>query len=85
MRIKSVLDVASEMLGIAFVACFVTFISYFVLTRLVFHPLAKFPGPKIAALTRWYELYYDGIHKGKYLFKIEEMHKKYGQWAQTCN
>ena len=48
--------------------------------RLVFSPIAKFPGPKLAALTTYYELYYDVVHKGKYLFEIEKMHDKYG----TC-
>lgn len=46
--------------------------------RLYFHPLAKFPGPKLAAATRWYEAYYDVVCRGRYTFKIAELHKKYG-------
>ena len=46
--------------------------------RLVFSNLAVFPGPKIAAATYWYEFYHDWLRKGKYIFVIEEMHKKYG-------
>ncbi|KAJ3498609.1 hypothetical protein NLG97_g985 [Lecanicillium saksenae] len=38
-----------------------------------------FPGPKLAAATFWYEFYYDLFpHKLQYLWKIEELHKKYG-------
>ncbi|KAF8858393.1 cytochrome P450 [Acephala macrosclerotiorum] len=43
-----------------------------------FGPLAKFPGPKLAAATLWYEFYYDVIKMGRYTFKIKEMHEKYG-------
>ena len=46
--------------------------------RLYFHPLAKFPGPKLAAATLWYEFYYDCILFGQYTFKIGRMHEKYG-------
>ncbi|TGJ85535.1 hypothetical protein E0Z10_g3217 [Xylaria hypoxylon] len=46
--------------------------------RLTLHPLAHFPGPKLAAITRWYEGYYDLILDGRYTFKIKELHKKYG-------
>ena len=48
-----------------------------ILYRLVFHPLARFPGPKLAAITRWYEGYYDVVQKGEYVLKIAEMHKTY--------
>jgi len=49
-----------------------------VIYRLCFHPLARYPGPKLAAISWWYEFYYDGILYGKYTFKIQELHKKYG-------
>lgn len=47
--------------------------------RLYLHPLARIPGPKIAALTVWYEFYHDGIKRGQYTFKIQQMHERYGQ------
>jgi hypothetical protein len=46
--------------------------------RLYLHPLAGFPGPKLAALTKWYEFYYEAILRGQFTFHIQEMHKKYG-------
>lgn len=47
--------------------------------RLFFSALAGFPGPKIAAVTGYYESYYDIFCDGRYIFKIKEMHEKYGQ------
>lgn len=46
--------------------------------RLVFSPLAGFPGPKLAAATGWVEFYYDFFKQGAYIYEIEKMHKKYG-------
>ncbi|ETS86904.1 hypothetical protein PFICI_00732 [Pestalotiopsis fici W106-1] len=46
--------------------------------RLVLHPLARFPGPKLAASTLLYEAYYDLVRSGQYTFKIAELHEKYG-------
>lgn len=43
------------------------------------HPLAKFPGPKLAAATYLYEAYYDWWNLGTYGKKIKQMHATYGQ------
>ena len=48
--------------------------------RIYFHPLSSIPGPKLAAATLWYEFYYDVIKKGRYTWKIWEMHDKYGKY-----
>ncbi len=46
--------------------------------RLWLSPIAHLPGPKLAALTQYYEFYYDIVLGGQYTFKILEMHKEYG-------
>jgi hypothetical protein len=53
----------------------------FVLSRLVFHPLARFPGPKIAALTSLYEDFHEvhGSANYDYIWRIQKMHDRYGK------
>ncbi|KAF2639839.1 cytochrome P450 monooxygenase [Massarina eburnea CBS 473.64] len=46
--------------------------------RLFLSPVSSFPGPKIAAATYWYEFYYDIILGGKYIWKLQELHERYG-------
>ncbi|KIV99166.1 uncharacterized protein PV09_09120 [Verruconis gallopava] len=46
--------------------------------RLTLHPLAKIPGPKLAAATWWYERYFD-LYLGAQFFKqIGKLHEQYG-------
>lgn len=46
--------------------------------RLFSHPLSKFPGPKIAAVTRWYEFYFSVIKRGEIMWTVQDWHKRYG-------
>ena len=62
-------------------------LSYFVglaIYRLYFSPIAKFPGPKLAAVTYLYELYYDIVRRGKYTWKIRDLHAEYGHSHHTA-
>ncbi|KAF9077842.1 cytochrome P450 [Rhodocollybia butyracea] len=46
--------------------------------RLFFHPLHRYPGPILAALTDWYEVYYDIVKGGGLLAKYEQLHQLHG-------
>lgn len=47
--------------------------------RIFFHPLAAFPGPKLAGITILYEAFYDVWRGGKYIFKVDDLHQNYGK------
>ena len=52
--------------------------AYGVIYRLFLSPIARFPGRKLAALTFWYEFYFDVIKRGSYVWEIQQMHETYG-------
>ncbi|PSN72472.1 cytochrome P450 [Corynespora cassiicola Philippines] len=60
------------------VAALALYIVGLTLYRLYLHPLAKFPGPRLAAVTSWYEAYYEIIQNGQYSKKITQLHDQYG-------
>lgn len=67
--------------GVLAVAFVIVFLLYFIglaVYRLCLSPVAKFPGPRLAAVTYLYELYYDVVKRGKYTFKIRDLHARYG-------
>lgn len=57
------------------------YITTHIIYRLYFHPLSKFPGPTLAAISYLPEIYYDVLKGGMYIWEIERMHDKYG----TCS
>jgi hypothetical protein len=60
-------------------------ISFMIFTRLVFHPLAHVPGPRLAGFTKWYEFYYDVVCDGEYLNHIERMHATYSMFPRVSD
>lgn len=76
MAISTVLSYPITSLLVAYI----TYLAGLVVYRLYFHPLAKFPGPKYAAISRWHEFYYEVVKKGQFTFKVQELHRKYGRF-----
>ncbi|KAI4145298.1 MAG: hypothetical protein LQ341_002430 [Variospora aurantia] len=46
--------------------------------RLTFHPLARFPGPRLAAATNLYGAYFDLSTSSSYVKSFPDLHDKYG-------
>lgn len=67
----------------AFTTIILSYVTYLIgvaIHRLYFSQYAKFPGPKLAALTYGYMFYYDAIvGEGQYMYKIKDLHDEYGE------
>lgn len=48
--------------------------------RFHIHPLSKFPGPRLAAVTGLYEIYFSIWGVSSFDDEIERMHQEYGKW-----
>lgn len=73
-----ILDQRKAVLAIVSLIVFTLYLVGLVIYRLYLSPIAKFPGPKLAAATYLYEGYYDVVKRGKYTFKIRDVHSEYG-------
>ncbi|KAL8832932.1 MAG: hypothetical protein Q9170_004660, partial [Blastenia crenularia] len=76
--LEGILAAKSSILYLAIPILSLLYFSGVIIYRLYFHPLAKFPGPRLAAATYLYEGYYDVVKRGKYTFKIRDLHAEYG-------
>lgn len=65
----------------SFVALMFVYRAFMVIYRLFFSPLAKFPGPKLAAATSWYEAFFD-LRSSNFPEVLSRLHDKYGK--STC-
>ncbi|KAH7129184.1 cytochrome P450 [Dactylonectria macrodidyma] len=65
-----------QLLSVSIVALGFLYVSWTVTRNLLFSPLRRFPGPKIAALTRWWDIYHT-VKCDKFKV-IHELHRKHG-------
>lgn len=60
---------------------------FYLLTLAVYRvylcPLAKsrIPGPRLGALTKFYEAYYEIVQRGRFAFKLDDLHESYGEFG----
>ena len=87
--ISQIYDADKVSLAIIVPIAFLFYVPCLYIYRAYFDSLSHIPGPKIAAATLWYEYYWDVIKQGRYTWRIEEMHQKYGlcpvaTWRMTA-
>jgi hypothetical protein len=63
-------------------AAFLIYGTSLVIYRLYFSPLARFPGPTLAAATAWYETFVD-VTRNNFHDVLLDMHKKHGPYPPT--
>ncbi|KAL8787770.1 MAG: hypothetical protein Q9195_007639 [Heterodermia aff. obscurata] len=68
----------SSLVGAAILTLGVIYTGSLIVNRLFLSPIACFPGPKLAAVTFWYEFYFDVFHRGRYVVQIAKLHARYG-------
>lgn len=60
------------------IICSSVFLALTAIRRLYFHKLKDFPGPKLAASTSLYKIYYEVLKGGELLQHLLGLHAKYG-------
>jgi hypothetical protein len=63
----------------------VLWLAYTVFHRLWTSPLAGFPGPRLAALTTWYQFYFDIVKDGRLPWHLAHLHQIYGEYVEDSS
>ena len=69
----------ASVLFLSLVPAFIVYVIWIVLYRLYLDPLAKYPGPRLAALTKRWRIYKDCVQKQSFLHEVEKLHNIYGK------
>ena len=71
---------ALSLVAAAAAAALIALFSAKTVYRLFFHPLAVFPGPKLAAVTRLYGAFFDlSLSSSSYVKVLPALHAEYGE------
>jgi hypothetical protein len=69
---------SSSVTTTALIALVAAALVYRIVSTLFLHPLSAIPGPKYAAITHYYQFYYDVIKRGRFPWKLKQLHATYG-------
>lgn len=74
----------THLLAIA-IALVVAKLLWSIIYNIYYHPLCKFPGPRLAGATRLYSSYFEALKSpgGQYIFEIDRLHKIYGKLRES--
>ncbi|KAJ5917472.1 Averantin hydroxylase [Penicillium verhagenii] len=77
MALSAILSLSLSQAIVLSIGVLLTYVAGTAIYRIYFHPLSKYPGPKLAAATRlwwtWHQL------RGKFPLTVHELHLKYGE------
>lgn len=68
---------------VSLICIYICYYFFIVVQRLLLHPLRKFPGPWVAAVTGWYETYHEAVLGGTFVKQYSKWHKRYGGTRPT--
>lgn len=80
MAILKLIPISESHLGLELLFLFLSYRLFVVLYRLFFHPLRRFPGPKLAAASTLYRAYFQVFRDGDHVANATRLHKKYGKY-----
>lgn len=49
--------------------------------NVTFHPLARFPGPKVAGVTEWWKTWIEVVRGESMVHVLVKLHKQYGSYS----
>lgn len=63
----------------AAIATVIAYAVYVIVYNLYFHPLSRFPGPRVAAVTTYWKGYVECVANRSFCHELVGLHAKYGE------